>query len=157
MANVLSPAELLEILEGNRRLTVRTVQAFTEQDLFHYTPVEAMRPFAELVKEILGIELGYVRGIATGEWVWNPDEFQTVTTAADLLVACEAVRRQTLELWPAVTAERLAVVEQDPFFGGPQSHFARLQYALENEVHHRGQGFVYLRLLGAEVPMFWER
>ncbi len=30
-------------------------------------------------------------------------------------------------------------------------------YAIDNEVHHRGQGTVYLRALGLEPPPFWER
>jgi uncharacterized damage-inducible protein DinB len=28
---------------------------------------------------------------------------------------------------------------------------------IDNEVHHRGQGYVYLRALGVEPPPFWER
>lgn len=153
---MLTPTELLEILEGNRRLTIRIMQAFTETDLFTFRPVPEMRPFAEMIVEILGIEDGYVRGIATGEWTYNPGAFN-VSTAAGLLDACEAVRRQTQALWPQITAERLAQVEQDPFFGPAMSHFTRLQYALENEIHHRGQGYVYLRLRGVEPPPFWER
>jgi uncharacterized damage-inducible protein DinB len=34
---------------------------------------------------------------------------------------------------------------------------AMIQYAIDNEIHHRGQGFVYLRALGIEPPHFWER
>jgi len=30
-------------------------------------------------------------------------------------------------------------------------------YFIDNEVHHRGQGFVYLRALGIEPPFFWDR
>jgi uncharacterized damage-inducible protein DinB len=30
-------------------------------------------------------------------------------------------------------------------------------YAIDNEIHHRGQGYVYLRSLGIEPPPFWER
>lgn len=154
---MLTPAQLLEIFEGNRRLTIRTLKAFTEAALFSFKPVSAMRPFAEMIVEILGIEDGYVRGIATGEWNYNPDQFKGIKTAAGLIEACEAVRRETLALWPRITAERLAQVEQDPFFGPARSHFDRLQYALENEIHHRGQGYVYLRLRGVEPPAFWER
>jgi uncharacterized damage-inducible protein DinB len=32
-----------------------------------------------------------------------------------------------------------------------------IQYAIDNEIHHRGQGYVYLRALGIEPPPFWER
>jgi uncharacterized damage-inducible protein DinB len=30
-------------------------------------------------------------------------------------------------------------------------------YFIENEIHHRGQGYVYLRALGITPPFFWER
>jgi uncharacterized damage-inducible protein DinB len=30
-------------------------------------------------------------------------------------------------------------------------------YLVDNEVHHRAQGYVYLRSLGIEPPMFWDR
>ncbi|HLN60398.1 MAG TPA: DinB family protein [Symbiobacteriaceae bacterium] len=103
------------------------------------------------------MESANMRGIATGEWVWSPDEFKAITTARALLEACEAVRSQTLTWWPKLTVERMVTVEQDPFFGPAQSHFDRIHYTLENEIHHRGQGFVYLRILGKEPPLFYER
>jgi uncharacterized damage-inducible protein DinB len=30
-------------------------------------------------------------------------------------------------------------------------------YFIDNEIHHRGQGYVYLRALGIEPPFFWTR
>ena len=30
-------------------------------------------------------------------------------------------------------------------------------YAVDNEVHHRGQGYVYLRALSVEPPPFYDR
>jgi uncharacterized damage-inducible protein DinB len=30
-------------------------------------------------------------------------------------------------------------------------------YWIDNEIHHRGQAYVYLRSLGIEPPHFWER
>jgi len=153
---MLSRTALLEILEGNRRLTIRTIESFPEKELFTFTAVESMRPFSEMVLEILGIETGYIRGIATNEWDWQADMFD-VHSKTDLLAACNKVRNETIELWEKITEERLAMVESDPFFGPPTSHFSRLLYSLENEIHHRGQGFVYLRALGIEPPMFFER
>ena len=32
-----------------------------------------------------------------------------------------------------------------------------LFYWIDNEIHHRGQGYVYLRALGIEPPAFYER
>ncbi|PZN06503.1 MAG: damage-inducible protein DinB [Bacillota bacterium] len=157
MASLLDPQALLEVMEGNRRLTLRTIEAFPEDALFNFRPAEAMRPFAEMVREILNMEADYVRGIATGEWRLE-DSCAGVRTKADLLAACHRVRERTRELWPRVTVERLLQVERDPFWDGPpQSHFERLLYTLENEIHHRGQAYVYLRMLGIEPPAFYER
>jgi uncharacterized damage-inducible protein DinB len=35
--------------------------------------------------------------------------------------------------------------------------YAMFLYAIDNEIHHRGQGYVYLRALGIEPPPFYER
>ena len=48
--------------------------------------------------------------------------------------------------------------ESDKAFGeydGPVYEF--LNYFVGNEVHHRGQGNVYLRALGIEPPGFYDR
>lgn len=157
LSTMFSKDELLDVLEGNRRLTIRTIEAFPEKELFNFTAAEPMRPFSKMVKEILDIEWSYIRGIALGQWDWVPDQFN-VKTKNELLSACEKVRKETLELWPRITEERLATVEKDPFFEAPPtSHLNRLLYCLENEIHHRGQGYVYLRILGIEPPAFYER
>ncbi|MCK1993451.1 damage-inducible protein DinB [Peribacillus muralis] len=153
---VLSKDGLLEILEGNRRLTMRVVEAFPEDELFHYTPADKLRPFAEMIKEIMNIESAYIQGIALNVWNFQ-DSFATISKKEALLSACDAVRVETRRLWQEVTEETLEVIEKDPFFGPSKSHFSRLQYGLENEIHHRGQGFIYLRALGIEPPEFFVR
>lgn len=52
--------------------------------------------------------------------------------------------------------QSLDAVEQDPF-GPPDTNWSKLLYMIDNEVHHRAQGFVYLRALGIEPPAFYER
>ena len=32
-----------------------------------------------------------------------------------------------------------------------------VQHAIDNNIHHRGEAFVYLRALGIEPPAFWDR
>lgn len=154
---MLDPAQLLTILEGNRRLTIRTLKAFTENDLFHYSAAPPMRPFGALIREILALEEAIMRAAATGEYRFELDRYRGATTARELLEACDSVREQTLAWWPGLTVEGLLTVEQDPWVPVPQSHLARIQFALENEIHHRGQGYVYLRTLGFEPPAFYER
>jgi uncharacterized damage-inducible protein DinB len=35
--------------------------------------------------------------------------------------------------------------------------YENILYFIDNEIHHRAQGYVYLRALGIEPPFFWER
>lgn len=155
--NMLSKSDLLKVLEGNRRLTVRTIESFPEKELFHFSAAEGMRPFSEMIIEILGIEQAYVRGIALNKWEWEPGGIKS-SAKEELLTACQDIRSETLKLWEEITEERLSAVEKDPFFEAPPtSHLNRILYSLENEIHHRGQGFVYLRCLGIEPPAFYER
>jgi uncharacterized damage-inducible protein DinB len=156
MADLLTTAHLSEMLEGNRRLTVRALNAFPEQHLFSYA-APGMRSAADLFKEAMEIERAYVRGIATGEWVYSSTT-KEIATKQGLLEAFEALRNQSLEWWPKITADRLTTVEDDGFgFGGAMANLDRVIYALENQIHHRGQVYVYLRLLEVEPPAFYER
>jgi uncharacterized damage-inducible protein DinB len=152
----LTKNDFFEIFEGNRRLTMRVIEAFPEDKLFSYTPDEKLRPFVEMVKEIVNIEYGYMQGIALDKWEYK-DVFEGVTTTEDLIKISNEIREETRKMWEEMNEERLSIVVKDPFFGPEQSHFARLQYALENEIHHRGQGYTYLRILGIEPPEFYVR
>jgi uncharacterized damage-inducible protein DinB len=42
-------------------------------------------------------------------------------------------------------------------FGQYPGRVDLLLYAIDNEIHHRGQGYVYLRANGVEPPPFYER
>ena len=67
-------------------------------------------------------------------------------------------REETRRLWPTITLDALTKERPTPFPGHPEgSAIEWLTYALENEIHHRGQGYVYLRLLGHEPPAFYIR
>jgi uncharacterized damage-inducible protein DinB len=79
-------------------------------------------------------------------------------TKAALLGAWDEAGGVLREAWSRLPVERLLEVEPGYFYGGPpQPHVDRVLYSIDNEVHHRAQGFVYLRLLGLEPPAFHER
>ena len=63
---------------------------------------------------------------------------------------------QIESLWPQIPPSRFT--EIDKAFGqweGPVG--ALFLYLIDNEIHHRGQGSVYLRSLGIEPPAFYDR
>ena len=150
---VITPDQLLAHWQGHRRLTRRVIAAFPEDQLFTYA-VGGMRPFGALAVECLGMAAPTVRGVATGEWTFSPAEAPATKDA--LLARWDATTAELDRLWPTIPARRFQ--EVDRAFGqweGPGQWI--LAYVMDNEVHHRGQGYVYLRALGVEPPPFWER
>ena len=144
--------------QGHRQLTRRVIEAFPEDKLFTYS-IGGMRPFAALALEMLHTAAPGVRGIVTRQW----PSFQEVEkaypmpkTKDELLKMWDRATQQIDSLWPHITEERFQ--EVDKVFGmweGPVRW--GLLYFIDNEIHHRGQGYVYLRALGIEPPAFWDR
>jgi uncharacterized damage-inducible protein DinB len=139
--------------QGHRKLTLRTIEAFPEEKLFSYN-VEPMRTFGEIAKEIMGVEAYTLNGIISGEWVWKQNE--VITNKELLLAGFLQMEKTTKELWSKLTLERLQTVEKDGW-GMTSANRDRLLYMIDNEIHHRAQGYVYLRSLGVEPPAFYER
>jgi hypothetical protein len=151
---VLTPEKLLQHWQGHRRLTRRVIEAFPEDKLFSYS-VGSMRPFAELVKEFLRMAVPIVRGVATGEWV-QKDDLAMAGSKAELLTLWDQATTEIDNLWPTIPPHRFT--EVDKAFGMWEGEgIATILYAIDNERHHRGQGYVYLRALGIEPPAFYER
>jgi len=93
-------------------------------------------------------------GIATGGWETSFD--RDPLPKAELLRKWDADTEEIARYWKDIDAARLG--ETMTAFGQwPGIAHDLLLYVIENEVHHRGQGYVYLRALGIEPPPFWER
>ncbi|MBX2952375.1 MAG: damage-inducible protein DinB [Leadbetterella sp.] len=154
MSEVISSAALLEVWQGNRRLTRRVIEAFPEKDLFEFS-IGGMRPFADLAKELLGIAVPGLTEIVDGDT--RPlSEDMNVHSKAELLQLWDEATEGINALWPRITPERFS--ERIALFGQYEnSVIDSILYFIENEIHHRGQGYVYLRALGIQPPFFWER
>lgn len=159
-ALVITPEAMLKHWQGHRSLTRRVIEAFPDDKLFTYS-VGGMRPFAELVIEMITIALPGIEGIATRKWKKSDGENlhdlpKPPKTKEELLKLWDELTDHINEWWPKIPAERFQ--ENDVAFGmyeGPI--YGTLFYFIDNEIHHRGQGYVYLRSLGIEPPYFWER
>jgi len=60
------------------------------------------------------------------------------------------------QYWEQIPLERFQ--EHRNLFGQYEGiGYSHILYFIDNEIHHRGQGYVYLRALGVTPPFFWER
>jgi uncharacterized damage-inducible protein DinB len=149
---------LLEHWQGHRRLTRKVIEAFPEDKLFTYS-VGGMRPFAELAMETLRMGPPGIKGVVVGTWpTWNEVEksYPSPKTKEELLKVWDRATDQINSLWPHIAQERFQeVVKMFGQYEGPV--WWSVMYFVDNEIHHRAQGYVYLRSLGIEPPHFWER
>lgn len=151
---IVTPETLLAHWQGHRRLTRRVIEAFPEDKLFHYS-LGGMRPFAEMVREFLRMTAPIARGVATGEWI-SRDNLVLPESKAKVLEMWDEDTAELDRVWPTIPLRRFLQV--DKAFGQWESTgIGTILYAIDNEIHHRGQGYVYLRSLGIEPPPFWER
>jgi uncharacterized damage-inducible protein DinB len=148
----ITPKGLLAHWQGHRRLTRRVIDAFPDDKLFTFS-VGGMRPFGQLALEMLTMAAPMVRGIVSGEWQMV-DRAERPKT--DLLRQWDQATDELNTLWPQIPPERFR--EQATAFGQwPGVVHDLILYVIDNEIHHRGQGIVYLRALGIEPPPFYER
>lgn len=139
---------------GHRRLTRRTIEAFPDDDSFTGFSLGDMRPFANLVNEFFTTSVPTLRGIVSGEW--DAPRGDPPATRAAALERWDADTATIEELWPQIPEGRFQ--QTDTAFGQWKMRVGDLLfYIIDNEIHHRGQGYVYLRALGVEPPPFPDR
>ena len=149
---LLTTAQFLNHWRGHRTLTRRVIEAFPEDQLFTFT-AGGMRPFGVIAWELHGVSDDTLRGLQTGDWAMP--ERSAPSSKQALLEQWNALDQHLESKFLGIAPEELSKVHQLPWF--PMVGYATLLYMIDNEIHHRGQGYVYLRLLGIEPPPFWER
>ena len=152
-AQVITPEGLLAHWQGHRRLTRKLIEAFPE-DQFNTFSIGGMRTFAQLAMELLLMDAPMVHGVVTGEWKTGWD--RPTLAKSELLKEWDEATAAMEASWPKIPLERFqeVVVAFGQYEGKVVDSFL---YVIDNQVHHRGQGYVYLRALGVEPPAFYLR
>jgi uncharacterized damage-inducible protein DinB len=152
---LLSKEELLKHWQGHRFVTRRVIEAFPEKDFFEFT-IGGMRPFSGLISELLSIAVPALKSIAENDIKPYTEEGYILKTKADYLKKWDEATEEINHYWQQIPEEDFDKVfnlfNQYEF---PIIH--NILYFIDNEIHHRGQAYVYLRALNIEPPFFWER
>lgn len=155
IAEVISPEKLLSHWQGHRNLTRRVIEAFPEKDFFEFS-IGGMRPFSALTSEFLAMGAPAMRGIVEKQESAFEENSQLLTTKAQYLEKWDQATEDINHYWNQLKIEDFQ--ETFNLFGSYNFPvIENILYLIDNEIHHRGQGYVYLRALGIEPPYFWER
>ena len=153
MTPFITPEALLAHWQGHRRLTRRVIEAFPEDQLFTFS-LGGMRPFGGLAMEMLTMAEPMLRGLVTGDWTMPGS--RDPQPKHEILRLWDESTNQIDKLWLELPPERF--LETANAFGQyPGVVHDLILYVIDNEIHHRGQGYVYLRALGIEPPAFFDR
>ena len=149
----ISTDALLQHWQGHRRLTRRVIEAFPEDQLFSFS-IGGMRTFGDLANELLAMSGPMAHGMATLEWGgYSPPQ---ATSKQDILKLWDESTEKIDEMWPQIPPGRFQeTLTSFGMYTGP-GHW-QILYVVDNEIHHRAQGYVYLRALGMTPPAFYER
>ena len=150
---VITPAALLAHWQGHRRVTRRVIAAFPAEE-FNSLSIGGLRPFSGLASEILGMAVPTAHGVHTNDW--KAYEEIHVSTPAEALTKWDEQTPELDRIFSQIPIEKFQ--ETVTAFGQWTMPVHDLFfYVIDNEIHHRGQGYVYLRALGIEPPPFWDR
>jgi uncharacterized damage-inducible protein DinB len=151
---VITSEQLLKHWQGHRSLTRRVIEAFPEKDLFNYS-IGGMRTFSQLVLEFVGMATPTLVGITTRTWP-EGGTTEAPTTKEEMIQLWDKTTSEIDRLWPEIPPDRFQ--ETDKAFGQWEMPvYGLISYIIDNEIHQRGQGYVYLRSLGVEPPPFYVR
>lgn len=155
VGQVITKDQLLAHWQGHRNLTRRVIEAFPEKEFFEFS-IGGMRTFAELSMELLAIAAPGIREVATENSEQLNEHFDHQNKKANILKKWDEDTEEINKYWEQLPIERFQ--EHLKLFGQYEgTGMNQISYFIDNEIHHRGQGYVYLRALGIQPPFFWER
>ena len=149
----ITPDGLLTHWQGHRRVTRRVIDAFPDDKLFTFA-VGGMRPFGELSLEMLTMGVPMVQGAISGDWATSMN--RDPRPKQEILRMWDESTAALNKLFPQIPADRF-LTSMTAFGQYTAPLHDLILYVIDNEIHHRGQGYVYLRALGIEPPPFYDR
>ena len=152
--------QFLDAYEREYAITMKILRAYPpdKAELRPHAKLKNARELAYIfVQEcglgIVGLNDVFGKGTATG-----PSSPPVPEKWEDVLPALEAAHASFRKVFESFTDAEL--LEPIKFYGGPKTlvDYSRLQFAwflLSDQIHHRGQLSVYLRLADAKVPSIY--
>ena len=146
---------ILNHWQNHRKLTRQVIEAFPEAKLFKYS-LGSMRPFAIMAKEMICIADTGIQYLFEDRPVSEPARYSGLSfanTKGEILNLWDDVTYKIDVLWPLIPQQRFHKPTAVSESHGKTTSEIILSW-IDNEIHHRANGCVYLRSLKIELPFF---
>jgi uncharacterized damage-inducible protein DinB len=150
--------QLIDVLEAEFPRTLRVLRAFPK-DQSELRPHPNAKTARELAFMFVAEQGAVIKTITTG-WDWSkPQQFPTAPDSFDEVIAAyEQNQSKMVELLRSSSDEALQETIQMPAGPGKFADMPKIQFLwmmLCDQIHHRGQLSVYLRMAGGKVPSIY--
>ena len=145
---------IIKYWDNVRRLTLQVLDLIPEREL-EFRPVDDVRNVAELFEHILEVELDFRNGFLFGDWMRRPHLGATNIIKQQLREKLEREHEQTSRLLRELPEGRFMKLHETPY--GRISGEGLIYLAIDEEIHHRGNLYTYLRLMNIEPPQMVQR
>ncbi|SIT12456.1 DinB family protein [Alicyclobacillus vulcanalis] len=148
---------MLRHWHAHRDVLAPLVQSVPEDQL-DFKPWDKAMSFRELVWHVLSISALFASAAKAGRITGRPEQ-PDLSSKEALLRAISTLTDQTHADMASLSDEQFdQLVDTKAVFGADLPVHALLGTMIDHEIHHKGQLFVYARLMGAkELPFFVHR
>jgi len=137
-------------------ITVKTIKLFPEEKK-DFKPVEPMMTVMDIIQHIADVEKIFLEGCRKGSIEmedfkkYEKVDFPNLKNLVDYF---EKTHKEVNSYYSQVQDKGMEKIIKTPWGDSPVFH--QFSGAYDHEWHHRGQLYVYLRLLGIEPPFVFE-
>lgn len=148
----MNAAEYFDHWEKIRRDLMRAVAVLQDRDLEFRPSQEYDRTVGDILRHIINVEDGWIHFVVRREHdSWPAEKTEATGTVAGIRSELERVHQKTMKYLSQVPAEDFNRIVQVPQDGTPKLGWI-LWHVIEQQIHHRGELFLCLSLLGHDRP-----
>jgi uncharacterized damage-inducible protein DinB len=140
---------IIKYWQNVRALTLDLLGKFPD-DQMSYRPATGVRSVGAQFDHILAVELYIRKGITENIWGPTPTPGLGITQKTDLYGALGREHQETTSVLHMLPESAFEAIYQTKF--GKVSGEGLVYLGIDEEIHHRGNLYVYLRMLGITAP-----
>jgi uncharacterized damage-inducible protein DinB len=152
MGGTMNAAQFFDQWTNVWRDLLRAVSVLSDEDL-DFRPADSYpRTVGAILQHIINLELGWIHYVIRREVDdWPREEMNYPRSVEGLRAELQRVHDETMDYLSTVDVDDFSRIIQVPGNGSPKLGWI-LWHVFEQEIHHRGEIFLCLSLLGEQRP-----
>jgi len=145
--------QIIRYWRNVRGLTIKLCELFPENQ-FDFRPIAAVRSVAEQFNHIVGVERYTLNGLTLGDWEFKGEQGLSNEKSA-IIELLKTENQKTAQLLSQLNESEFNKIHHTKF--GDMSGEVVAYVAIDEEIHHRGNLYVYARMLNIEPPQMVQK